>query len=105
MRNNADSTRTATNLFETAAWHCHVHVRCTMCLHHAIFAPHGLWWLFHRRHWDDSFGAVGRRMRCRMGKPRCGGRGKVSLTSQPATITLPDPDEREWKRAVSRFRC
>ena len=105
MLNNADGTRTATNLFEAAAWHNQVHVKCTACLHYAIFAPHGLWWLFHCRHWDDRLGAVGKRMRCRFGKLPCNGRGKVSLTDRPATITLPDPDEREWKRQVSRFRC
>lgn len=105
MRENSDGTRTATNLLEAAAWQSHILVQCTACPHSAVFGPHGLWWLFHCRHWDDRLPAVGQRMRCRLGKLPCNGRGTVSLTSRPVTIRLPDPDEREWKRALSRFRC
>lgn len=105
MRNNADGTRSPTNLFEAAAWHSHIHVQCTRCGHHAVFAPHGLWWLFHRRHWDDGFAAVAKRMRCRMGQRGCTGRGKLTVTKAAVTIRLTDPDEREWKRALTRFRC
>lgn len=105
MLERTDGTRAATNLFEASAWHKNVLVQCTVCSHRAVFAPHGLWWLFYSRRWNDDFPAVGKRMRCRFGKPSCRGRGRISISASPATITLPDPDEREWKRAVSRFRC
>ena len=105
MRQNRDGTRTATNLFEAAAWHENIRVVCSACTHSAVFAPHGLWWLFHCRHWDDRLSEVAKRMKCRMGKRGCRGRATISLCSNTVTIQLPQPDEREWKRAVSRFRC
>lgn len=67
----------------------------------SVFDSHALWWLFERRHWDDVMRHVGHRLKCRA----CGGRACVSWSrDKAATISLLMPDEREWKRAISRFR-
>lgn len=66
-----------------------------------MFNPHQLWWLFECKRWDDALGLVARRLKCK----QCGERGRLTLDKRDkATVDLPWPDEREWKRAVSRFR-
>jgi hypothetical protein len=78
------------------------------CGHAARFEPHGLWWHFERRGWNDKLVAARLHFWCRV----CGSQhhGKV----RPARLDLVDwaagdfelpwPDERVWKRAVSRLR-
>lgn len=98
-----DGVRLPTNLFECAAWHRAIQAICRnhKCRRVGIFDPHQLWWLFHKRGWDDRLQEVERRLKCK----QCGGRAAIGTTSgQEANITLPWPNEREWKRAVSRFR-
>ncbi|WP_448659210.1 hypothetical protein ACPVPU_01775 [Sphingomonas sp. CJ99] len=91
-----------TSLFEAAAWHRSIAATCPACGHQAIFDPHQLWWLFQRKRWHDGFGSLETRLRC----TRCGRRGaRIDIQDRArATINLPWPDEREWKRALSRWR-
>lgn len=106
-RYSKDGLRVATNIFEAAAWHYAVKVTCR-CGHSATFDPHGLWWRFHRKSWDDYLGKAGQRFWCRQCSTRIGRRVrpvKLELVQQTKDdITLEMPDEREWKRAVNRFR-
>lgn len=96
-----DGSRVPTNLFECAAWHRSIIATCHRCHREAVFDPHQLWWLFERKSWDDSLGAVAKRLKCQ----QCQGRGRLTFERlKPATVTLPYPEESVWKRAVSRFR-
>lgn len=108
-RFKADGTKEATNLFEAAAWQYAVRVTCGRCGHSAVFDPHALWWLFERKRWNDSLPAAARRfacMDCRShGRREPKGLAGISLVDdQPTTTDLPLPPEREWKRAINRFR-
>ena len=95
-----DGLRVPTTLLEAAAWHYGVVARCR-CGHEGVFDPHALWWRFERRGWDDGLVGVRQRLRC----GRCGARPFVTWDKQrPATVHLPMPDERDWRRALSRFR-
>jgi len=98
--------RIATNVFEAAAFHKSVKVACR-CGHIAYFQAHGLWWLFQRRRWSDEFKDMSERFYCSLCLVRHQRkvRPTVIKASQEAdTLTLPMPDEREWKQALSRFR-
>lgn len=106
MSRNIDGLRVATCIFEAACFHKSVLVECG-CGHSACFQPHGLWWLFERRGWSDEFRDMPERFYC----TRCLGKlqrrvrpGKIVPIERQATITLPMPDEYEWKRALSRYR-
>lgn len=93
--------RLPTSFFEAAAWHHFIIVTCRGCGREAVFNPHALWWLFERKGWDGRFRAAAGRFRCK----RCAGRASVTWARErTATVDLPMPCEREWKRAVNRFR-
>src|SRR3546814_1180914 len=64
MRNTRDGLRRATHIFEAAAWHYALKPVCR-CGHSATFNPHGLWWHFQKRHWDDNLRDARRRFWCR----------------------------------------
>lgn len=108
MSVNRNGLRVATCVFEAAAWHLAVEVRCS-CGHRALHDPHGLWWHCERRRWNDDFRALKPRFYC----TRCLAslRRKVrpsriaAAADRERTICLPLPPDREWKRALSRFRC
>lgn len=108
MRWTAQGTHQPTNIFEAACFRWAVKPVCS-CGHSSAFDPHGLWWLFQKRHWDDRLAAARVRFWCRV----CHARQKrkvhavrIELVKPSATdFELPMPDEREWKRAVSRFRA
>lgn len=78
------------------------------CGHSARFEPHGLWWYFERRGWDDRLSAARLRFWCRL----CGSQRRdrvrpvqLKLISWASgDLELPWPDERIWKRAVARLR-
>ena len=97
--------RVATTAFEAAMWQNGVIATCR-CTHFAVFDPHALWWLCHRRGWDDRFAQLARRFYC----SRCYAfdrrkhRPKLGLTSSAATFELEMPSEREWKKAMKRVR-
>ena len=105
-RYSKDGLRIATNVFEAAAWHNAVRV-AGACGHVAWFDPHGLWWLLFRRGLPIDFRDLRERLyctRCQTLSRRRVRPASVSAECHEATITLPMPDEREWKRAVNRFR-
>lgn len=96
-----DGCRVPQSLFEAAAWHYAIVADCRKCRARGAFHAAGLWWLFERKGWDQMFYSVAARLRCRA----CGGRAKLTASRDAVpTIALELPGEREWKRAVSRFR-
>jgi hypothetical protein len=101
-----DGIPVATNLFEAAAWHKAIKVTCR-CGHTVTFDPHGLWWLFERKGWDMRFGKMREHfacMVCRDERPSAGRPIRVEPVDGAADVSLPMPPEREWKRALTRFR-
>lgn len=108
MSQNRDGLRRATHIFEAAAWHRAVLVTCSRCPHSATFNPHGLWWRFHRKGWDDHLGAARQRFWCRECARAIGKRVRPArlelVEERDGDVRLEMPDEREWKRAVGRFR-
>lgn len=106
-RYTGDGLKVATNLFEAAAFRKTVKVTC-WCGHSATFDPHGLWWWFHRRGWDEQLRDISKKFWCRHCRDRRPGSRtrpiKVELVEEPPQVTLPLPDQRQWKRAISRFR-
>src|SRR5690606_27062655 len=97
----------ATNLMEAAAWQNSIEVVC-QCGNRATFDPHGLWWWFQQRGWNDSLTAARVRFWCRRCGARVGRRVRpiqINLVrGSDADIQLPLPPEREWKRIVKRMR-
>lgn len=67
-----------------------------------VFHSVGLWYRFQAKGWPDVLSEVPRRLRCR----HCGRRGpRIEFARYTApTVDLPLPDDREWKRALSRRR-
>lgn len=100
---NAKGERIPTTLFELAAYHCSLRVRCRRCPHEAVFHGAALWWLFQRKHWPDELRDVPGKLSCTI----CGNREvKLEVVRAPPTIThLPLPCDADWKRAVSRYRA
>lgn len=78
------------------------------CGHSVIFHPHGLWWHFQRRGWDDRIVTVRQRFWCIMCRSR--DRKKVRpqrlefMNLDDANIVLPLPDELLWKQIQRRVR-
>lgn len=96
-----------TTIFEAAAHRHNIRVACSDCGHASVYDPHQLWWLFERKGWVGTFSDAAKRFWCRACGTRLGHRVKharIELTETDPTIILPFPDERVWKRAVSRFR-
>ncbi|WIW90377.1 hypothetical protein K3M67_20320 (plasmid) [Sphingobium sp. V4] len=101
-----DDRRHATRIFEAATWGYAVKVTCR-CRRTCTFEAHGLWWRFKRKGWSDDFRDAVRCLYCRSCTERTGRKVRPTLmetTNEPPHIRLPLPDEREWKRAVSRNR-
>ncbi|KFG91874.1 Symbiosis island integrase [Sphingobium herbicidovorans NBRC 16415] len=83
-----------------------VRVECR-CRREAFFEAHGLWWKFQRKSWSDDFREAKHRFYCKSCSQRYGRKVRpviMETSDQPARHHFPLPDEREWKRAVSRFR-
>ena len=101
----SDGTRTATSVFETAAYHMNVKIACR-CGHALVYEAHCLWRLFDRKGWNDSFYDIRRRFYCKACRDRTGRRVRpmVEATREAVTVTLPWPTEAEWKRAGRRVR-
>lgn len=103
-----DGQRRASHLFEAAAWYQAVKPVCA-CGHSATFDPYGIWWRFQCKMWDDSLWKAREKFWCSRCKARTGRRVRpirLDLVKPgPDDIRLPMPDEREWKRALSRFRA
>ncbi len=90
------------NLFDAATRHYATKVVCKRCGWTVIFDPHALWWFCKCRGVDMALRGLAGRFRCTV----CGQRGpKLSLVrANRSNSSLPMPDYREWKRAVSRYR-
>lgn len=103
-----DGLKVATHIFEAAAWHYAIKVVCSQCANSATFGAHGLWWHFQRHGWDDQLDTARQRFWCQKCAALTGKRvrpQRLELVREMATDNwLPLPDEREWKRALSRFR-
>jgi len=65
-----------------------------------------LWWLFERRGWDDRLPGAFRRLTCQP----CRDNGRKVHRRAEITRDVPDldqppyPDQRTWRRIVSRYR-
>ena len=97
------------HITDCALFHENLRVKCRRCPNEKIFSGYALWWLFHRKRWDDSLRVAGRRFRCTRCSYEATGRSRsrveLSLTRDEATGPQPPmPDEREWKRLVNRTR-
>jgi len=96
-----------TCLLEAATLQKAVKPICT-CGHSATFDPHGLWWHYKRRGWDDRLSAARDRFWCRVCRSRL--RRKVRpirldlVKPGPLDLKLPWPDDRIWKREMARVR-
>ena len=90
------------DLFDAALQHYNIGAVCRRCPHRSILSAAGLWYLFERRNWPDRIGEARRRLRC----TSCGSRDAAIelVTGKPTLQSLELPDDREWKRAVSRRR-
>ena len=103
----AEGELKATYLVEAAAWHQAIKPIC-QCGHSATFNPHGLWWHFEKRGWNDQLSEVRRRFWCTMCRSRS--RHKVIpvrielVRANAADIELPWPPEDVWKRQARRMR-
>jgi hypothetical protein len=92
--------------------HCALHRRtirlvCRSCGHLRYLEAIRLWWLFSRRMWDDRLPQAIERLCC----AKCRAAGRTERFRFEITRERPDeqpqppyPDEREWKRIVSRYR-
>lgn len=105
-RYTEDGLRIPTSIWEAAIWHYAVEVRCSNCDHSARFEAVGLWWYFERRGWEQHFSLAARHFYCRRcrepgvkNKPR---RLEAVMAAGERRFSL--PDDRTWKRALSRFR-
>lgn len=107
MRWSRDGLMEPTCILEAATLHKTVMPVCR-CSHSARFEPHGLWWHFERRRWDDGLVAARSRFWCRVcssAQHRKVRPDRLELADWAAgDFELPWPDERIWKRAVSRLR-
>ncbi|MFD1610843.1 hypothetical protein ACFSCW_03395 [Sphingomonas tabacisoli] len=94
-----------THLQFLALYKWNVRVTCD-CGRTAVFSGAGLWWRFERKHWSDRLQDVPKRLTCNACKfdrrprkpPRC------EKTRDEVTHPLPMPDDREWRKMVSRYR-
>lgn len=106
-RYNQAGLRVATTVFEAAAWHRAVKLTCPRCGHSATYNAHCLWWRLRKAGKDDSFAVLRQRYFCRRCRDADGQKVRPRIETTTLTIdaiTGDWPDEREWKRALSRFR-
>lgn len=96
-----------TNVMEAATLHKSVKAACT-CGHYGVFAPLDLWWHFERKGWDDRLTSARMRFWCRVCRSRNGKKvrpARLELVEMSASdVRLPMPDDRTWKRVLSRLR-
>lgn len=82
-------------------------LRCRRCRSERVLDAVPLWWLFQQRGWPDDLRGAAQRFVC----ATCLGDGQRTsdphievVRGPPEGPQLPYPDEREWKRLVSRYR-
>lgn len=106
MARYRDGLKVATCIFEAAAWRYSVRVACR-CGREEYFDAHGLWWKFQWKGWSDDFRDARRRFYCKACLQRHGRKVRpavIETSRESPRYCFPLPDEREWKRAVNRFR-
>lgn len=107
MRWNRAGLMQPTSILDAATLQLSVIPVCA-CGHRARFEAHCLWWHFHRQGWDDQFDRAVSRFWCRIcasGKKRKVRPDKIEHAAwEEGDFELPWPDEREWKKAMSRLR-
>jgi hypothetical protein len=80
---------------------------CSRCRHQRLLDARALWWLFHQRRWADGLPIATERFYCAACWRRDHKRyrpGYQITDETPVGDQFPEPDEREWKRLVARFR-
>jgi hypothetical protein len=104
---NAAGLMEPTSITDAAALRLVVRPVCR-CGHSMTFDPHGLWWHFQRRGWDDRLPEVRRRFWCIVCMAKL--RQKVrpvrieTVSERSAAVVLPMPSEREWKQQSRALR-
>lgn len=96
-----------THIFEAAALHFTLKVSCIQCGNFAVFDAAGVWWYFKGKRWNDELRTAHQHFYCasctRISRRRVGAK-PLQAVKDKANKFLPWPDQREWKRAISRFR-
>ncbi len=85
---DAEGRRTASDLFECAAWHIAIVATCRQCKRESVFDPHALWHLYQRKGWRNDLRSVQRRMKCRSCGPQVSDSGPLALGRRFADSTL-----------------
>jgi hypothetical protein len=99
---DAEGRRTATDLFECAAWNLAIVATFRKCRREAAFDPHALWHHHQRKGWRNGLMSVQRRLKFKA----CGVRACLSLPRDRAsTVVLEIPSALAWKQAISRHRA
>lgn len=103
--NLADDWPPLRTLTDLALRHWNLRVTCGGCGRTRVVSGAAAWWLFHRRGWSDDVREASSRFVC----TECGRRGQAAASlaktrDAASDQSLPMPDEREWKRLVSRYR-
>jgi len=83
-------------------------IECRSCFHWAVLPAVSVWWLFEQRGWDDGLGQACKRFYC----SSCWSRKRYKVkdphlrttNEKPNADPFPWPDERTWKRMVTRFK-
>jgi hypothetical protein len=102
-----DGLRVATTIFEAAVWQHTIKVACRRCPNFSVFEAAGLWWHFERRGWDHQLKHASARFYCiycaKSARQRIRPRPLQLVRDEPNRF-LPPPPDRDWKRALSRFK-
>lgn len=101
-----DTVNPIWNLFDAATRRQNVRLSCPRCPHSEVYHSAALWRLFERNGWGDQLSAVGRHFYCPTCRRQRGVRVKptMMLVDDDQTVSLPLPDQAEWKRATRRRR-
>jgi hypothetical protein len=105
---NAAGLMEPTSLTDAAPPLCLVVRPVCRCGHSMTFDPHGLWWHFQQRGWDDRLSEVRRRFWCFVCMVRL--RQKVrpvrieTVNKRSAAVVLAMPPKAEWKRQSRALR-
>ncbi len=95
-------------LYLCAIYQKSLRIECRCCLHWVILPSVSVWWLFERRGWDMGLGAACNRLYC----SSCWSKKHEKIYDphlrtcgeKPTADPFRWPDERTWKKMVSRFR-
>lgn len=94
-------------LMHCALYRTTLKLSCRRCPHSVSWDAVPIWWHFHRKGIDDRIPDVLRRFYCLKcwRERRVVSRPRLEFTKDmPGGCYMPYPDEREWKRIISRYR-